>query len=121
MDFAACGYAVDIKDSCEEYAECYKGRQEAYMLEEAVVKGCKLPEKYCPKELADKDGVVTGNEKDRKAEWVGLKKMKCLVDAFGDGKVESAEISVVLSTTGKGRGLSEFRVVRTAARPRCRY
>ena len=93
MDFAACGYAVDIKDSCEEYAECYKGRKDAYMLEEAVVKGCKLPAKYCPKELANKDGVVTGNEKDRKAEWVGLKKMKCLVDAFGDGKVESAEIT----------------------------
>merc|ERR1719224_378908 len=62
-------------------------------LKRRLSKVASYPRSIAPKELANKDGVVTGNEKDRKAEWVGLKKMKCLVDAFGDGKVESAEIT----------------------------
>jgi len=88
MDFAACGYAVDIKDSCEEYAECYKGRWEAYKIAETYQKGCKKGAKFC-----DKEKDVSGNELDRKAEWKGLKKMQCLVVAFTDGKVEAAEIT----------------------------
>merc|ERR1719272_1648844 len=39
MDQNACKYAVDIKDSCEEYAECYNSRREAYDEVESVVKG----------------------------------------------------------------------------------
>jgi len=30
MDLASCKYAVDIKDACEEYAECYMAAREAY-------------------------------------------------------------------------------------------
>jgi len=78
MDNAACKYAVDIKDSCEQYSECFTSRMTAYVTAEKVVKG---------------DGkLVTGNEKDRQAEWKGLKRMQCLVKAFSDGKVEASEI-----------------------------
>jgi len=71
MDLAACKYAVDIKDSCEEYAECYMAAREAF-------------------ETTRKAVVV--EEVDRKAEWKGLKRMMCIVKAFADGKVEQSEI-----------------------------
>merc|ERR1719456_1690441 len=69
---ASCKYAVDVKDACEEYHECYNAAKEAYDTTEASVKI---------------------EEVDRKAEWKGLKRMMCLVKAFGDGKVEQAEIT----------------------------
>lgn len=65
MDAASCKYAVDVKDSCEEYAECYIAAREAYDTTEKTVKV---------------------EEVDRKAEWKGLKRMQCIVKAFGDGK-----------------------------------
>lgn len=34
----------------------------------------------------------TASEWDRKAEWKGLKRMQCLIQAFGDGSVTAAEI-----------------------------
>ena len=39
MDNHACKYAVDIKDSCEQYSECYTSRMAAYVTAEKVVKG----------------------------------------------------------------------------------
>jgi len=72
MDQAACKYAVDVKDSCEEFAECYKAAFESYDTTERAVRM---------------------EEKDRKAEWKGLKRMMCLVKGFMDGKVEQAEIT----------------------------
>jgi hypothetical protein len=71
MDNAACKYATLVKDACETYADCYTAKKAAF---EAY-------EKTARKE-----------ENDRKAEWRGLKRMMCLIDAFGDGKVEAAEI-----------------------------
>jgi len=42
---------------------------------------------------------VEGNELDRHAEWKGLKRMHCLVKAFGDGKVEQKEITACKQQT----------------------
>jgi len=36
--------------------------------------------------------VVKKEEKDRKAEWRGLKRMQCLIDAFSDGRVAGSEV-----------------------------
>merc|ERR1719183_1860620 len=72
MDDASCKRAVQMKDACESYAECYFDRKGAYSSLEKLVKG---------------------EEKDRKAEWKGLKRMKCLIDAFQDGKVTNGDIN----------------------------
>merc|ERR1719247_1764425 len=71
MDSSACQRAVLVKDSCEGYSECYTSKVEAF---QTTVK------------------VVRREEKDRKNEWLALKKMQCFLDAFNDEKVEDAEI-----------------------------
>ena len=35
---------------------------------------------------------VQMDERDRKAEWRGLKRMECLIKAFSDGKITNAEV-----------------------------
>ena len=65
LDASACKRAVDMKDACETYSECYAEKKKVYKVAEASVKI---------------------EEKDRKAEWKGLKRMQCLMDAFKDGK-----------------------------------
>merc|ERR1719272_729694 len=102
MDLSACKYAVDIKDSCEEYAECYASRREAYNTALHIVLGtchkgsnkgkAVLSKKHEVKDTRCEKKELTGNEKDRWAEWKGLKRMKCLVVAFEDGKVEQHEV-----------------------------
>jgi len=42
---------------------------------------------------------LTGNEKDRQAEWKGLKRMQCLMKAFMDGKVDTAEVTACKEKT----------------------
>jgi hypothetical protein len=71
MDAGACKRAVDMKDACETYAECYTSKEQAY--DEAK-------------------HVVEPDEEDRKHEWIGLKKMACLLGEFLDGKVNDEEI-----------------------------
>ena len=44
-------------------------------------------------------------ERDRKAEWRGLKRMQCLMDAFKDGKVENSEILKCKEQIPKQTGL----------------
>merc|ERR1719183_493996 len=72
MDGSSCKYAVQVKDACEAYAECYKSKKAAFDEFEKT---------------ARKEAI------DRKAEWRGLKRMQCLIDAFGDGKVADDEIN----------------------------
>jgi hypothetical protein len=73
MDHNSCKTAVIIKDACEAYAGC-----------------------YYPKVKVFKDFVRRTRymEMDRKAEWRGLKRMDCLIDAFADGKVTNKEVDV---------------------------
>lgn len=71
MDTASCAWAVQVKDACEEYSSCYLSTGHAYKRMEAVVKK---------------------SEKERKAEWRGLKRMDCLIAAFSDGKVTAGEV-----------------------------
>lgn len=72
MDGAACKRAVDMKDACETYAECYYDKKKVYDDTEAMVKT---------------------EEKDRQAEWRGLKRMQCLMKSFSDGKVSASEVT----------------------------
>jgi len=71
MDGAACSRAVLVKDACETYAECFKGKLGAY-------------------ETAKK--AVQAEEKDRKSEWRALSRMACLISSFKDGKVTDHEV-----------------------------
>merc|ERR1719476_1082028 len=71
MDSASCKHAVIMKDGCEAYSECYFSK----------VKINRTFEK-----------TVRIEERDRKAEWRGLKRMSCLISAFADGKVTNAEV-----------------------------
>jgi hypothetical protein len=71
MDGASCKWATESKDACEAYAGCYDGVK---------------------KQFLSTNTSVAKEEIDRKAEWRGLKRMKCLIEAFADGKVESAEV-----------------------------
>lgn len=70
MDGAACKRATDVKDACESYAGCYFEKKKALIASMEMVKI---------------------EEKDRKAEWRGLKRMQCLVKAFKDGEVYKSE------------------------------
>jgi hypothetical protein len=72
MDSGACKYAVAMKDTCETYAECWHDKKEAYDVAENATKQ---------------------EEIDRAAEWKGIKRMLCIISAFVDGQVTSAEIS----------------------------
>jgi hypothetical protein len=71
MDGASCKRATLVKDTCESYAGCYFAKKKAYQ---------------------DFRAKVVLDEMDRKAEWRGLKRMACIIDAFKDGKVTNAEV-----------------------------
>merc|ERR1719163_1332558 len=73
MDEAACKATLEIKDTCETYAECHEVTVKAY---------------------SDAEKLIRPEEVDRKAEWRGLRRMLCLMDAFVDGKVTDAEVTV---------------------------
>lgn len=77
MDGAACKYAINIKDACEEYEECYNSRKEAFTIAEKATKI---------------------NTKDRKAEWQTLSRMKCLLGMFSDEKVTAEELKTCNET-----------------------
>merc|ERR1719482_120600 len=78
MDSKSCTHAVMVKDACESYAGCYHSKLKAY----------RIAEKSVMKE-----------EADRKAEWRGLKRMKCLMSAFSDGKVTNSEVDACKKAT----------------------
>lgn len=71
MDGASCMRATEVKDACESYAGCYMDKKKA------LTRMIKLVKK---------------EEKDRKKEWRGLKRMQCLIKAFGDGEVYKGEV-----------------------------
>merc|ERR1719440_2504770 len=71
MDSRSCKHAVLMNDTCEQYAGCYWGKLKAFKIVRAKVKMM---------------------ERDRKAEWRGVSRIKCLITAFGDGKVEDKEV-----------------------------
>jgi hypothetical protein len=71
MDGAACNRAVLIKDSCENYAECYSSKKTLFT---SAVEAARQAEEA------------------RKGEWRALKRMSCLIDAFEDGKVSNNDI-----------------------------
>jgi len=62
MDGASCKWAIDTKDACETYATCWKEKKVEY-------------------EHAKKQ--VEKDEPPRHAEWKGLKRMDCIIVAFG--------------------------------------
>jgi hypothetical protein len=71
MDSAACKRAVLVKDACESYSGCYYSKVRAYRIVERRIRF---------------------EERDRRAEWRGLKRMECLIDSFADGKVSHREV-----------------------------
>jgi len=71
MDGSSCARAVLVKDACESYAGCYYSKKRVYQITE---------------------GKARFNERDRKSEWRGLKRMECLIHSFADGKVAGAEV-----------------------------
>jgi hypothetical protein len=73
MDANSCKHAVIIKDACEAYAGCYYTKLKIFKDFEKKVKYLEI---------------------DRKAEWRGLKRMDCLIDAFADGKVTNKEVDI---------------------------
>jgi len=78
MDKGACEWNIAVKDVCEKYDSCDDGYMASYTSSvEAIEK----------------------EEVDRKAEWRGLKRMKCIIDAFSDGKVEIDEINACKNET----------------------
>jgi len=72
MDDSACKRAVQMKDACESYSECYTDKRKAHR---GLVK------------------MVKTEERDRKAEWRGLKRMFCLIKAFQTGGITDKEIA----------------------------
>merc|ERR1719446_1495274 len=61
MDSRSCKHAVLMKDTCEQYASCYMNKRRAFEIARANIKL---------------------QERDRKAEWRGLKRISCLISAF---------------------------------------
>jgi len=78
MDDSACKRAVQMKDACESYEECYFDKTKAYR---------------------SLEGMVKKEEVDRKAEWRGLKRMNCLIKAFADKKVSGKAVDECKSQT----------------------
>jgi len=78
MDGASCKWATETKDACESYSGCYIAKKTVY---DALVEATTSENKN-----------KTASEPDRKAEWRGLKRMQCLITAFGDGSVTAAEV-----------------------------
>ena len=85
MDAGACTYAIEKKDACEAYAECWAAAKQAY-------------------DEAEK--TVRAEEIDRKAEWRGLKRMHCLIHAFTDMKVTNKEVDTCKKTTHSTKHLN---------------
>lgn len=73
MDAAACKRAVLVKDACESYSGCYYSKSKAFEIVERRIRF---------------------EERDRKAEWRGIKRIECLIDSFADGKVSAAEVDM---------------------------
>jgi len=78
MDGASCKWATESKDACEAYAGCYAESKKIFI---------------------STNTSVAKEEIDRKAEWRGLKRMKCLIDAFADGSVTTAEVDTCKNKT----------------------
>jgi len=78
MDASSCKWAIDTKDACESYAECYKATVQAY--EDA--KCSEWSGKKFPKTINCTKG-VEADEKQRHPEFKGLKRMDCIIQAFG--------------------------------------
>lgn len=78
MDGASCQRAVLVKDACESYAGCYQAKLKTYQIAERRVRF---------------------DERDRKAEWRGLKRMECLMSGFADGKVTDKEVEACKEKT----------------------
>merc|ERR1719498_1769402 len=71
MDSNSCKAAIMNNDACQTFSECYNNALRTY---NAAVK------------------LIKKNVVDRKAEWRGLHRMACLINAFSDGKVTGAEV-----------------------------
>jgi len=80
MDARSCKHAILLKDTCEQYAGCYMSRRKAFEIVQAQVKM---------------------EERDRKAEWRGLRRISCLIGAFADGQINDKEIDAC-----KAKGVS---------------
>jgi len=82
MDSNACNHAIMVKDTCETYAGC---RNQALAAYNSFARKAKI------------------EQTDRRAEWRGLKRMECLITAFGNPKkspkVTNAEITACKKAT----------------------
>jgi len=78
MDSASCKSAIISNDACQSYSECYKNTVALYKTTESA---------------------VSINELDRKAEWRGLHRIDCLIEAFADGKVTDEEVTACKKRT----------------------
>jgi len=78
MDARSCKHAILLKDTCEQYAGCFMSKQKAFSI------------------VRDKAKM---EERDRKAEWRGLKRISCLIAAFADGGVSDKEIDACKKAT----------------------
>jgi len=61
MDWESCKWATMTNDACQKYEGCYTSKRANYDSEKLIVET---------------------QEADRKAEWIGLKRIKCIIDAF---------------------------------------
>merc|ERR1719454_814917 len=78
MDSNSCKHAVILKDTCEQYTGCYHAKLKSFEIVRAKVKM---------------------EERDRKAEWRGLTRMNCLINAFADGKITDKEVDACKKLT----------------------
>ena len=76
MDGASCKWAIDSKDACESYAECWKVKKAAY--DEAVCSKWENDDKAKNCTVG-----VEAEERQRHPEWKGLMRMDCIIKAFG--------------------------------------
>jgi len=97
MDAASCKGAIMTNDACQTYSECYNNALTAYTAASKQVR----------KEVVD-----------RKAEWRGLHRMSCLIDAFGDGKVTGAEVDVCKKKAVSTKPM-DIKAVAAPARSKC--
>ena len=84
MDASSCKWAIDTKDACESYAECWKATTTAY--EERKCNewsGKKKEEMPTQLEKLNCTKGVMADEKQRHPEYKGLKRMDCIIKAFG--------------------------------------
>jgi hypothetical protein len=84
MDASSCKWAIDTKDACESYAECWKATTKAY--EERKCNewsGKTKAENPTQLEKLNCTKGVMADEKQRHPEYKGLKRMDCIIKAFG--------------------------------------